>query len=141
MAMELNTKGRCAMNGPTRIVYDTCAATFLLRKDKRMLAIEPNLVETEKYASVITRMELYAEPNITRAKREDIDRFLADVIVIPLSDAVEDVAVEIRREFRPKLKLPDCIVAATAIALGATLLTDDAQLKNFVWPGYSVQAI
>jgi predicted nucleic acid-binding protein len=54
---------------------------------------------------------------------------------------IEKVAVEIRRNSKPKLKLPDCIVAATAIVIGATLLTDDTELKALVWPRYSVQGI
>jgi predicted nucleic acid-binding protein len=129
------------MNGPTKYVFDTCAATFLLKKDQRMFAIKQDLAKAQKYASVITRMELHAEPGISQDKREDVDRFLTDVRVIPFYDAIEEIAVDIRANFRPKLKLPDCIIAATAIALGATLLTDDTHLKTLTWPGYSVQTI
>jgi predicted nucleic acid-binding protein len=54
-------------------------------------------------------------------------------VVAPLDDSVEKIAVEIRRN--TAVKLPDCIVAATAIALDAILLTDDQILKKIVWPG------
>jgi hypothetical protein len=87
------------MNGPTKTkyVFDTCAATFLIKEESST--------------------------------------------VILLDGTVEKLTVAIRRDFRPKIKLPDCIVAATAILLGATLLTDDDSLKGLVWPGYTVLAI
>jgi predicted nucleic acid-binding protein len=131
------------MNGPTgpKYVFDTCAATFLIKDDKRMRDIEQDLAGAEKYASIITRMELYAEPHITADKLRKVENFLADVRVVPLVAAVEELAVAIRRDFRPKILLPDCIVAATAIVLGATLLTDDTSLKKLVWPGYTVHPI
>jgi predicted nucleic acid-binding protein len=129
------------MNGPTKYVLDTCAATFLVKKDKRMLPVLPALDNGKQYVSVITRMELHAEPSISAEKLADIDAFLAAVVVVPFDDAIENVAVKIRREFKPKIKLPDCLVAATTIVIGATLLTDDARLKDLVWPGYSVRGI
>jgi predicted nucleic acid-binding protein len=67
-------------------------------------------------------MELLAKPNISLNEEDLIRGFLAETIVIPLNEEVEKIAVEIRRN--TKIKLPDCIVAATSIALGAILLTD-----------------
>jgi predicted nucleic acid-binding protein len=129
------------MNGPTKYVYDTCAAVFLLNKNERMLSIQQDLESEEKYVSVITRMELRAKPGITKGELEEIKNLLMDTAVIPLDEAVEEIAVKIRREIKPKIKLPDCIVAATAIVLGATLLTGDTQLKALVWPGYTEQPL
>jgi predicted nucleic acid-binding protein len=131
------------MNGPTglKYVFDTCAATFLIKDDKRMNPVLPDLETGKWYASVITRMELYAEPHMSVDKLERVERFLTDSTIILLGRAVEDVATAIRRDFRPKILLPDCIVAATAIVLGAILLTDDASLKGLIWPGYTVQPI
>jgi predicted nucleic acid-binding protein len=40
-----------------------------------------------------------------------------------------------------KLKLPDCIVAATAIVLDAVLLTDDDHLLVLSWQGLRTQHI
>jgi predicted nucleic acid-binding protein len=111
-----------------------------------MLDILPDLKTGDWYASVITRMELYAEPRMSADKLERVERFLTDATVVLLNRAVEDVATTIRRDFRPKILLPDCIVArlkvaASAIVLGATLLTDDDSLKKLVWPGYVVRPL
>jgi predicted nucleic acid-binding protein len=132
------------MNGTNvpgaKVVYDTCAAVFLLNKDDRMLSIRQDLENGEKYVSVINRMELFAKPDITEGEKQEIDAFLAFTTVILLDDVIEEETIKLRRA-NTKIKLPDCIVAATAIVLGAILLTDDDQLKKLVWPGYTVQVI
>jgi predicted nucleic acid-binding protein len=131
------------MNGATvpKYVFDTCAATFLIKEDKRMLTLLPDLSTGKWYASVVTLMELRAEPGMPAGKVKKVEDFLADTTVILLDDAVEKLAVAIRRDFRPKILLPDCIVAATAILLSATLLTDDTSLKKLIWPGYTVHPL
>ena len=40
-----------------------------------------------------------------------------------------------------KLKLPDCIVAATAIVLDSVLLTADKELLRLNWSGLKTQNI
>jgi predicted nucleic acid-binding protein len=131
------------MNGSkvpgAKFVFDTCAAVFLLDNDERMLSIQQEWENMEKYVSVINRMELRAKPGITESEVQKIKTFLAYTTVIPLNEAVEGIAVKIRSE--TKIKLPDCIVAATAVVLNAILLTDDPHLKRLSWPGYTVQAI
>jgi predicted nucleic acid-binding protein len=124
----------------TKYVYDTCAAIFLLDDDERLLSIRQDLENGEKYASVINRIELFAKPDITGAEIEGIEEFLADTTVILLDDTIEEETIKLCRA-NTKIKLSDCIVAATAIVLEATLLTDDDQLNKLVWPGYAVQAI
>jgi predicted nucleic acid-binding protein len=52
---------------------------------------------------------------------------------------IEEEAIKIRKN--TKIKLPDCIIAATAIILGAVLLTDDPQLIKLSWPSYMVKNI
>ena len=40
-----------------------------------------------------------------------------------------------------KLKLPDCIIAATTIALNAVLLTADTELLRLNYSGYTAKAL
>ena len=46
----------------------------------------------------------------------------------------------LRRRY-PKRKLPDCIIAATAVVTGVVLLTDDPHLLNLAFPGYAARPI
>jgi predicted nucleic acid-binding protein len=46
--------------------------------------------------------------------------------VVDLSEQVRELAIGLRRQHR--LKLPDAIVAATTLSLGAQLIANDANL-------------
>jgi predicted nucleic acid-binding protein len=87
--------------------------------------------------SVITRMEVLAKPDHTATSEKEARDFLEKLIVIPLLGTIERTATFIRREGSPRLKLPDAIVAATAIVLDAQLITTDQKLCRFVWPGFN----
>jgi predicted nucleic acid-binding protein len=78
-------------------------------------------------------MELLAKRDMAEDEEQSIREFLDDLIIVPLDEAVEQAAIAIRRA--TSVKLPDGIVAATAIVLDAVLLTDDDQLLHLVWPG------
>jgi len=129
------------MNGMTDscLVLDTNAVIFLTTRN----SVIPNdlkneLNKCELFISVITRMELAAK-QVKPEEEEAIRNFIADVTVSPLDEEVERKAVEIRRT--TKIKLPDCIIAATAIVLDAVLVTNDAHLLNLSRPDFNVKAI
>jgi predicted nucleic acid-binding protein len=85
--------------------------------------------------SVITRMEILADPKQTEITLRKAEDFLQDVSVIPLTDAIERIATGIRRSGLPRPRLPDAIVAATAVALEAPLITRDADFLRLQWHG------
>ena len=76
--------------------------------------------------SVISELELLAYPGLVSSEEQRIRDFLADVPITDLTQSVKHHAVNLRKRFG--LKLPDAIVAATALALEATLLTNDQRL-------------
>jgi predicted nucleic acid-binding protein len=128
------------MNGMTDscLVLDTNAVIFLTNRDNVISnGLKNELNESELFISVITRMELAAK-QVKPEEEEAIRNFIADVTVSPLDEEVERKAVEIRRS--TKIKLPDCIVAATAIVLEAVLITNDKHLLNLSRPDFKVKA-
>lgn len=76
--------------------------------------------------SVISELELLAYPGLVSAEEQRVRTFLADIPVTDLTQAIKHHAVDLRKRYG--LKLPDAIVAATALALEATLLTNDQRL-------------
>jgi predicted nucleic acid-binding protein len=76
--------------------------------------------------SQITRIEVLA--GIHKEKQpQKVIKFLNEVVVVPLSNDFEETVITIRREY--SIKLPDAIIAATALYLDATLITSD--LRGF----------
>jgi predicted nucleic acid-binding protein len=97
----------------------------------------PSLPLGDLFISVITRMEILAKPDHTAESEKEARDFLKKVIVVPLLGTIERTATSIRREGSPRLKLPDAIVAATALVLDAQLITADEKLRHLVWPGFN----
>ena len=126
------------MNG-TKIIFDTCAAILLLDGKYELSSLGIVMNDSFPYISIITRMELMAKRNMRQDEEQAIRNFIDDVTVSPLSDEIESKTVEIRRT--TKIKLPDCIIAATAIVLEAVLLTSDPHLLNLSVQGYNVKAV
>lgn len=95
----------------------------------RVNAVKPECL----YASVITRMELLSFHGITLDEEKVIRDFLGAVSMVPLNVDVEAIAIRLRRETRRKM--PDAIVAASAIALQAVLMTCDRELAATSFAG------
>ena len=66
------------------------------------------------FVSVITEMELLSYPTLDSAAESQIRSFLSEVTVVGLTRPVIDLAIRLRRE--QALKLPDAVIAATALA-------------------------
>lgn len=87
--------------------------------------------------SVITEIELLSFPDLQPDEEERIRAFLGVADRVAITDAVRDQTVALRRLYR--LKLPDAIIAASAIAENAVLLSNDGQLTSI--PNLQLKAV
>ena len=92
------------------------------------LAREAGLQLQRAGISQITRMELLGYPGLTDEEDRAARAFIGACQVIRLDDDVEQHAIRLRRA--GLLKLPDAIVAGSALASGARLLTLDQRLAR-----------
>jgi len=76
--------------------------------------------------SIITEIELRIYPALTLQQRHWLELFIDDVQVVGLTHAVKEKTIALRQQYR--LKLPDAVVCATALAEQAVLLTNDKGL-------------
>jgi predicted nucleic acid-binding protein len=113
-------------------VLDTNAVLYLLGGK----LFEP-LSTGQYFISVISEIELLSYPLLDENAHSKIDDFLSEITIIGLTEPVKKVAIQMRRDYQ--LKLPDAIVAATALSLGATLVTNDAKLLRL--PSISSQEL
>jgi predicted nucleic acid-binding protein len=78
--------------------------------------------------SIITEMELRSYSKLTSEEEGFIRKNLAYIKIHRVDDAIKEKAIFLRRSTR--LKLPDAIIAATAIVHEAVLLTNDKELHD-----------
>jgi predicted nucleic acid-binding protein len=78
--------------------------------------------------SVITEIEALSWVNKDTSKEKIIQEFIRDVNIIPLTPAVVNECVALRR--RKKIKTPDAIIAATAIVHNLSLITSDKDFNH-----------
>ena len=73
--------------------------------------------------SVISEMELLSFFGITPSEEERIRSLIQDCAVLFLTEDIKNKAIALRRAY--KIKLPDAIIAATAIENKLKLITAD----------------
>jgi len=81
--------------------------------------------------SILSYIEFLAFPNLSENDRRIFQTFSEAIDVVSLDKTERpliDTVIRLRSQHR--LKLPDAIIAATAIERGATLITDDQQLRH-----------
>ncbi len=72
--------------------------------------------------SVISQIELLCW-NTDKATTENVKNFIADSVILDISPDVITYCVNLRKG--KKIKTPDAIIAATALAYGFTLITNN----------------
>ncbi|MCL2510777.1 MAG: type II toxin-antitoxin system VapC family toxin [Bacteroidales bacterium] len=112
------------MNG-FRIVCDTNPLVYLLDGNKNIAQI---LNGKQIYLSVITELELFGKPNLSVHDNNIIEVMLEGCFVVDINQEIKQIYREIKQKYN--LKLPDAIIAATAIYLDMPLLTFDKDFKN-----------
>ncbi len=73
-------------------------------------------------------MELLSYPPLTTDEEEQIQIFLNHLIIIGIENNIKESAISFRKKYN--FKLPDALIAVTALSLDATLLTNDQKLTN-----------
>ena len=117
---------------PERFLVDT---NIFISLFNGQLAVD--LPQAELGCSIITEMELRSFPQLTAEEEQLIRERLTRLTIYGIDDAIKEEAIRLRRTAR--LKLPDALIAATAIVHQAILLTNDQQIQTT--PGLECQAL
>ncbi len=78
--------------------------------------------------SAVTRMELLGFPGLSADEETLIHSRLEALTYLPIDSTVEDAAISLRRQRR--IKLPNAVIAATALTHRLQLLTLDEGLRS-----------
>lgn len=108
-----------------RLLADTNALIRMFAGDKPVVEL---LDGADIYVSFITEIELLATSRITASQTKNIRAFLDQCRIIGAEQDVRRYAIEFRKA--SGLKLPDCIIGATAAYLNMPLVTGDKEFNR-----------
>jgi predicted nucleic acid-binding protein len=106
------------------LFLDTNAIIALLQNSKQLLELTSR--SSAIYISVISELEFKSFPNLTTKDHQIFEAFVKRVSVINLKHdhyVLKNKIIELRKNH--KMKLPDAIIAASAITINASLVTAD----------------
>lgn len=80
------------------------------------------------YCSVISEIELLSPSHLVKNELAQIRGFLSLCRQVELMSTIVDLTIEIRQTYR--LKIPDAIIAASALSLNAPLVSADTSFQK-----------
>lgn len=103
-------------------LLDTNIVLYLLGGDDTLATM---LHEKQIHLSCISQIELLGFKRMTSVEKKKIDSFLSTCNIHDLNSEIKKMTIDIRRRYR--IKVPDAIIAATALFNGCPLVTADKQ--------------
>jgi predicted nucleic acid-binding protein len=113
------------MNG-IEYLLDTNIIIGLLDGDDTCLHSTQDIDLTNSAITQITRIELLSFSLLSFEESQKIENFIATLHTFSLDKDIEQITIELRRKHA--IKLPDAIIAATAITYDLELITLDKKL-------------
>lgn len=111
------------MSGSPFLVLDTNVVLYYLGG-----RLQKPLAKKQYVISIITEIELLSYPAIQDDETSMIQRFVNEITVVELKNLLKTETILLRKKY--SLKVPDAVIAATALKLKAPLLTNDKKLQN-----------
>ncbi len=108
------------MNG-TKVLADT---NIFINLSEGKGDVEQHLENKDVFISIVTEIELLGWHKISENERMFFETLIEDCSSVELIPQIKDLTIRLKQQYR--IKLPDAIVAATALFLDIPLLTFDA---------------
>jgi predicted nucleic acid-binding protein len=112
------------MNG-NKFFLDTNIIIYILNGDK---LISEYLSQKDFYTSIICEIELFGSKSLTPKEENQIRNFLQEFRIISIDHSIKELAISLRKKYSQKI--PDLIIAATAISMDIPLVTADTGFKQ-----------
>lgn len=115
-----------------KYLWDTNTAIYYLQQlfpPQAEKFIDDSLKEAQPCISAITEIELLCWKTATEKDLEVLHNFIGDALVIELERPIKLKTADIRKQH--KIKLPDAIIAATALVYDLVLISrNTSDFKN-----------
>lgn len=124
-----------------RYVLDTNAVIYYVGGENRALETMRPLLLSDEHTFILPSIavtELWAGKNASAVEIPAFEEFMQTLLLFPIDIPLAKSAGDLRREY--KLELGDAIIAATALAWDATLLTRNVRDFKKI-PGLQIQQV
>ena len=92
------------------------------------MAFMNNVIDNVPFVSIITKIEVLGFTTLDKHYKLLTD-FMDDAFIFSLSNEIVDICIELRKKY--KIKLPDAIIAATALSQNLVLISrNDKDFKK-----------
>ncbi len=106
----------------TNVVIDFAALKLPIKAYEKISSI----IDSFPQISIVNKIELLSFSNVP----DQVEAFIKEVDVINLDDAIVAKTIDIRKKY--KLKLPDEVIAATAVVMNLSLVTHNISDFNCI---------
>jgi len=121
-----------------RFFLDSNVIIDTLNHKLNLLAFLDNFPDCETYINLVVEIEVLAKASMSEMEESEVRALLDSFKWAEIDKSVRNIAVQIRRT--KELRLPDALIAATAITLNATVLSNDPHLRNYQRTGYAAKS-
>ncbi|MCL1931548.1 MAG: PIN domain-containing protein [Treponema sp.] len=121
-----------------RFMLDSNVVIDTLNDDLVFAAFLADFPNCEVYINPVVAIEVLAKAGMSEDTEAAARALLDSFKWVEIDKAVCEVAVQIRRA--KELRLPDALIAASAIILNATVLSNDSHLRDYQRSGYTARA-
>ncbi len=118
------------MNG-NKFLLDTNAVLFLLEGHSDLVELTSQKL---LYVSFISELELLGYKDLDDEGIRLVQNFLSDCYILEINQKIKEKVIHVRKI--KKMKLPDAIIAATAMYMDIPLISFDKDFNNI--PGLSL---
>lgn len=107
------------------LLIDTNIALYLLGGDPKLADLLDNAV---LHLSFISELELLSYPALTTDNQREVEQFVEDCLIIDVTVPIKKRAISIHKN--TDLKMPDALIAGSAIAEQLPFLTADRDFER-----------
>ena len=117
-----------------RFLLDSNVLIDTLNQKLNLLGFLNNFPDCEVYINLVVEIEVLAKSGMSEQEEAEVRALLDSFKWVEIGKSVREIAVQIRRT--KELRLPDALIAASAITLNATVLSNDPHLRDYERTGY-----
>jgi predicted nucleic acid-binding protein len=111
------------MNG-INLFADTNVLIYLLDGNQKVVEL---LKDNEVYISFVTELELFGKKGLSPLEKIKIQSLISQFTIVDINSSIKRRVITLRENYT--IKLPDAIIAATAIEYDFFFFTADKQME------------